>query len=117
MISSRLRRFALLENALRLAAGIVLVAGLLASGLIWRYQDRLERENPNGQAGDDDILGSPLDSRKQMREMELYGGQGVVLMEEAKGLFHGKPLAKTVAVVSVITAAGLFLVTLRASEE
>ena len=34
-------------------------------------------------------------------------------MEEAKGMLHGKSLAKTVAVGSVITAAGLFLVTVR----
>jgi len=45
--------------------------------------------------------------------LELYGGKGSVLMEEAKEMLHGKPLAKTIAVVSVITAAGLFLVTVR----
>jgi hypothetical protein len=34
-------------------------------------------------------------------------------MEEAEELFHGKALAKTIAVVSVLTATGLFLVAAR----
>jgi hypothetical protein len=34
--------------------------------------------------------------------MEIYGGKGVVLMEEAKELLHGKDLAQTTAVVSII---------------
>ena len=45
--------------------------------------------------------------------MQLYYGNVGVLMEKADELLHGKPLAKTIAVVSVITAAGLFLVAAR----
>ncbi len=113
MIPNWLRSFALLENVLRFSAVVVLVVGLGSSILIWRAQDRIERENGGAQAADPDVLVSPLDDRKQLRDLELYGGKGSVLMEEAKELLHGKPLAKTIAVVSVITAAGLFLVTVR----
>ncbi len=116
MIPNWLRPFAPLENVLRLAAVAVLVAGLASSILIWRAQDRIERENGGAQAADADIIPSPLDDRRQMRDLELYGGKGSVLMEEAKQLLHGKPLAKTIAVASVITAAGLFLVTVRQTD-
>jgi hypothetical protein len=39
----------------------------------------------------------------------MYYGKLGVLTEEAEELLHGKPLAKTIGVVSVLTAAGLFL--------
>jgi hypothetical protein len=113
MIPNWLRSLALLENVLRCSAVVILVVGLAGSILIWRAQDRIERENGGAQAADPDALLSPLDDRKQLRDLELYGGKGSVLMEEAKELFHGKPLAKTIAVGSVITAAGLFLVSVR----
>jgi hypothetical protein len=113
MTPNRLRTLALVEKALRCSAAVVLVVGLASSVLIWRAQDRIERQNVGGQAADADVLLSPLEDRKQLRDLELYGGKGSVLMEEAKGLFHGKALAKTIAVVSVITAGGLFLVSLR----
>ena len=47
--------------------------------------------------------------------MELYSGKVGVLMEEAEELRHEKPLAKTIAVVSVSTATGLFLLAARLS--
>jgi hypothetical protein len=45
--------------------------------------------------------------------MELYSGKVGVLMEEAKELLHGKPLARTIAFASVLTATGLILVAAR----
>jgi hypothetical protein len=116
MIPNWLRLFALLENVLRLLAVVTLVVGLGASILVWRAQDKIERANGGAEAADPDALLSPLEDRKQLREVELYGGKGVVLMEEAKELLHGKPLAKTIAVVSVVTAAGLLLVTVRRTD-
>jgi hypothetical protein len=43
----------------------------------------------------------------------MYYGKLGVLAEEAEELLHGKPLAKTIGVVSVLTATGLFLVAAR----
>jgi hypothetical protein len=34
--------------------------------------------------------------------VEIYGGKGIVLMEEAKELLHGKALAQTTAIVLII---------------
>lgn len=105
--------YAQIEKALRWSAVVVLLVGLTASFLIWRAQDRIDRGLVQGPASDPEILLSPLDSRQQTRELELYGGKTGVLMEEAKGLLHGKPLAKTVAVVTVVLSAGLVFVSVR----
>ena len=95
---------------------MVLVAGLGSAVLIWRAQDRIDRENEAAQSADASASLSPLDSRKQVRDVEMYYGKVGVLEEEAEELLHGKPLAKTIGVVSVLTAAGLFLVAARLGE-
>jgi hypothetical protein len=97
------------RSALTWLAVVVLVAGLGSAVLIWRAQDRLDREAEAAQADPTAPL-LPLDSRRQMRDVEMYYGKLGVLTEEAAELLHGKPLAKTIGVVSVFTAAGLFLV-------
>jgi hypothetical protein len=86
----------------------VLVAGLVSAGLIWRAQDRLDREAEAALADPAAPL-SPLDSRRQVRDVEMYYGKLGVLTEEAEELLHGKPLAKTIGVVSILSATGLFL--------
>jgi len=52
--------------------------------------------NIQGQAGSKVTTG---ECEGQLREMEIYGCKGVVFMEEAKELLHGKALAQTTAVV------------------
>ena len=101
--------FAQLRSRLNWLGVVVLVAGLGSAVLIWRAQDRIEREAEAAQSADPAAPLSPLDSRKQVRDVEMYYGKLGVLMEEAEELLHGKPLAKTIAVVSVLTATGLFL--------
>jgi hypothetical protein len=92
---------------------VVLVAGLGSAVLIWRAQDRIDRENEAAESADPAAPLSPLDSRRQVRDVEIYYGKLGVLMEEGEELLHGKPLAKTIGVVSVLTATGLFLVAAR----
>jgi hypothetical protein len=92
---------------------VVLVAGLGSAILIWRAQDRIDRENEAAQYADPSAALSPLDSRKQIRDVEMYYGKFGVLSEEAEELLHGKPLAKTIGVISVLAATGLFLVAAR----
>jgi hypothetical protein len=96
------------RSALNWLAVLVLVAGLVSAELIWRAQDRLDREAEAAQADPTAPL-SPLDSRRQVRDVEMYYGKLGVLTEEAEELFHGKPLAKTIGVVSILSATGLFL--------
>ena len=113
MIPHWLRPLGLFENLLRCLAAVILVAGLGSSLLIWRAQDRAERSGANPKGG---LLVSPLDDRRQMRDLEYYGGKPAVMMEEAKGLFQGKPLARTIAIASVVLAAGLVLVSVRRTD-
>ena len=105
--------FARLPATLNWLGVLVLLAGLGSAALIWRAQDRIDRENEAALTADPATPLSPLDSRRQVRDVELYYGNAGVLMEKADELLHGKPLAKSIAVVSVITATGLFLVAAR----
>lgn len=54
----------------------------------------------------------PEDSKKYMRDLELYGGKAAVLTEEFKhwfaGLWHGKSLAWVVAGTTILVSFGFF---------
>ena len=107
MTSARLRL------TLNWSGAVLLMVGLGTAVLIWRAQDRIDRENEAAQIADPQAPLSPLDSRRHIRDVELYSGKVGVLMEEAEELLHGKPLARTIALASVLTATGLFLVAAR----
>jgi hypothetical protein len=98
-----------LRSVLNWAGVAVLLVGLGSGVLIWRAQDRVERENEAAQAANPAAPLPPLDSRKHVRDVEIYYGKLGLLIEEADGLLQGKTLAKTIAVASVIIAVGLFL--------
>jgi hypothetical protein len=61
----------------------------------------------------DDPLGLQ-DSRPYLRAMELYGGKANILAAELldwfQSLWHGRRLAATVACITVLSAAGVWLV-------
>ena len=62
-----------------------------------------------------DLLGyNLLDSKKSLRELELYGGKANVLSVEFQqwfaGLWHGRTLAATVAVLTVLLAFAFWFV-------
>lgn len=98
---------------LQWGALVVLVAGLGAGALVWRAQDQRDREN----AGQVSTCLAPLESRKQMREIEVNYGKFGVLVEKAEALLHGKALAKTIAASSVAAAGALFLLASRLRSE
>jgi hypothetical protein len=54
----------------------------------------------------------PADSRKYLRDLELYGGKSAVLADEFRrwftGLWRGRPLAVTVALLTVIVSFAFF---------
>jgi hypothetical protein len=104
------------RSALTWSGIVILVVGLGSSALIWRAQDRIDRENEAAQFANPAAPLSQLDSRKQVRDIEMYSGKVGVLMLEAEEVLHGKPLARAIAVVSVVTATGLFLLAVRLSE-
>ncbi len=101
--------FGPLRWKLNRCAAIVLLVGFGSAVWIWCAQDRIDRRNAAAQAANPAASLEPLDSRKHVRDVEIYYGRFGLLLEEAEGLLHGKPLAKTIAVASALAAAGLFL--------
>jgi len=91
------------ETRLRMVSGAILIAGLVAAIVIYAGA---------GQAPVDP-LGNPEDSRKYLHDVELYGGKANLLATEVRewlhGLWHGKRLAFTVAVLAALVAAGVRL--------
>jgi hypothetical protein len=83
---------------LRILSNAILVAGLLASLVIYR----------TAAPPPDDSLGSVEDSKQSLRELQMYGGQASVLASEIRqwvgSLWHGTRLAVTVAVLAAIAA-------------
>ena len=92
---------------------VILLAGYAGAALVWRAQDRIDQANADLAANDAAPL-SPLDSKKGTRQVELYYGKTGLLMERvtewAESLTHGKGLAKTIILLSSVTAIGCFLV-------
>jgi hypothetical protein len=90
----------------------VLLAGYSGAALAWHAQDRIDRENAFLAANGAAQL-STLDSRKGTRQLEqMYGKTGVMAagwMEWVESLTHGKGLAKTLVVLSSVTAIGCFI--------
>jgi hypothetical protein len=92
----------------------ILGTGILAVGLgvaawIWLAQADIDGADAAGAGGPL----TTLDSRKQVRQLEIYYGESGVLLEEFKAwlasLAHGKRLAATVAVGSCLLGGGCFL--------
>ncbi len=83
---------------LRVAAGL-LVAGLVAAVVIYVRA---------GADAETLLEFSPETSKKDLRDLELYGGTANVLAVQFQtwlaGLWHGRALAGTVAVLSVLAS-------------
>jgi hypothetical protein len=90
----------------------VLLAGYSGAALVWRPLARIDQENADLAANAASPL-SPLDSRKDTRQIELYYGKSGLLMEGAtewiESFAHGKRLAETLVVLSSATAIGCFI--------
>ena len=95
----------LLKTRLYLASAVILLAGLSCS--VWIYLT----------AGDDTdaaLVEEMIDTRKYAHDLALYGGKLSVLTDELTrwfaGLWQGRQLALTVAVITVAISLGIFLV-------
>jgi hypothetical protein len=94
---------------------IILLAGL--GSAIWIYQTA--GNDSNSVIGYEEEDGAfypmmPEDSKKFLRDLELYGGKTGVLMYEFRrwfvGLWHGKSLAYTVACITILISLGFHAV-------
>jgi hypothetical protein len=104
-----------LYTCLNLISAIILVVGLGSAMLIYRTAEN----NVSGVIGYEEGGGSvypimPGESKKYLRDMELYGGKANVIADEFRrwvvGLWHGKSLAYTVACIAIVTSFGVFYV-------
>jgi len=102
-----------LHTCLNLISAIILLVGLGSAALIYRTAEN----NSYGVLGYEVEGGSvypimPEDSKKYLRDLELYGGKGNVIMDELRrgfvGLWHGKSLAFTVACMTILISFGVF---------
>lgn len=89
------------EARLRLGTLAILIIGFVAAIVIY-----LTAQTPPGNP-----LGyDPLDTKKYLHDLELYGGTANVLAAEFRdwfdSLWHGERLAFTVAVITVIAVFG-----------
>jgi hypothetical protein len=94
-----------------LTAGILAV-GLGLATLIYLFA-RTQSENALGY--------DPMDTKKYLRDLELFGGKGNVLATEFtlwwQGLWHGRNLAFTVAWLTVFLALIFWLIATRRARE
>ena len=94
-------KWGLLTAQARIRAGTraILVLGFAAAAVIY-LTAQPPPENPLGY--------DPLDTKKYLHDLEVYGGKANVLAAEFRewfdGLWHGKRLAFTVAVITVAAA-------------
>jgi hypothetical protein len=102
-----------LHTCLNLVSAFILLVGLGSAVLIYRTAEN----NSSGVLGYEEEGGSvypvmPQDSKKYLRDLELYGGKANVLMDELRrgfiGLWHGKLLAFTVGCISIFVSFGVF---------
>jgi hypothetical protein len=98
--------------ALNLAGMLILLVGLASAVIILRAHAG-EQQTSDEQIINPEAPLTPSDSRKQSREIEIYYGKTGLLFErwseQAAALFHGKALAKVIAIGSGIMASGCFL--------
>ncbi len=87
------------EERIRFGTRVILVIGFAAAVVIY-LTAQPPPENPLGY--------DPLDTKKYLHDLEVYGGKANVFAAELRewfdSLWHGKRLAFTVAVITAITA-------------
>ena len=102
-----------LHKCLNLISAIILVVGLSSAMLIYRAAEN----HPKGVLRYEEEGGSvypimPGESKKYLRDMELYGGKANVIADEFRhwvvGLWHGKSLAYTVACIAIVISFVVF---------
>ena len=102
-----------LHTCLNLIGAIFLLVGLGGAILIYRTAQNDSNSVLGYEVGDGSAYPvRPEDSKKYLRDMELYGGRANVLMDEFRrwfiGLWHGESLAFTVAGITIFISSGVF---------
>ena len=101
------------RTCLNLIGAIILLVGLGSAILIYRTAENESRDVLGYEQGNGSVYPvSPGDSKKYLRDMELYGGKASVLVDEFRrwfvGLWQGESLAFTVGCISVFISFVIF---------
>ena len=102
-----------LHTCLNLIGAMILLAGLGSAVYIYRTAGNESINVLGYEQGYGSVYPVPPgDSKKYLRDLELYGGKANVLADEFRrwfiGLWHGESLALTVACITVIVSSGFF---------
>ena len=94
------------HTCLNLIGAIVLLVGLAIAFLIYYTAGNDSRDILGYEQGSGSVYAvKPEDSKKYLRDMELYGGKANVLADEFRrwfvGLWHGESLAFTVGCITI----------------
>jgi hypothetical protein len=111
-----------LQLRLYLIGACILVAGLLGAALVYR-----SAAEDGGDAVGFEVVGgnvysiAPADSKPYRHDLELYGGKAAVLADDFNrwfdGLWQGRGLAYTLALLAVAIALACFLAGHRLSDQ
>lgn len=99
---------------LRFAAAIILLLGLSSAVVVYLAVSNGPNRSQNYEFENGSAYPvAPEDSKRYMHDLELYGGKANVLASEFMhwfdSLWHGKSLAFTIAVLTVLISSGLLL--------
>ena len=101
------------RTCLNLIGAIILLVGLGSAIWIYRTVENDSRDVLGYEQGSGSVYPvKPDDSKKYLRDMELYGGKANVLVDEFRrwfvGLWHGESLAFTVGCITIFISFGIF---------
>jgi hypothetical protein len=99
-----------LHTCLNLIGAVTLLVGLGSAVYVYRTAGNESTDVVGYDEGGGSVY--PEDSKKYLRDLELYGGKANVLADELRrwfiGLWHGKSLALTLACIAIIVSSGFF---------
>jgi hypothetical protein len=104
-----------LRTRLYVGSIAVLLVGLCSAFVIFLTADGAADGAVRYEVIDGKVYAVPLsDTKAYMRDLQRFGGKAAVLAAELNrwfdGLWHGRTLALTVAVLSIAVSLGMFLV-------
>jgi len=107
------RKITDLHTCLNLIGAIILLVGLGSAILLYRTAENESSSVLGYEEGDGSVYPvKPEDSKKYLRDMELYGGKANVLADEFRRwfirLWQGESLAFTVAGITIFISCGFF---------
>jgi hypothetical protein len=103
------------QTGLNIVSAIILLVGLSSAFLIYRTAENIPTNILGYEQGDEAVYPvMPDDSKKYLRDLELYGGKANVLMDQYRrwfvGLWRGKSLAFSITVITVCISLVIFYI-------